>query len=120
MNGIILKDFELSASTALDATASITTDSIEISRSYEIGFQWVKSGTDGNPIITIEVSNDDVNFANPYLSADGITPLTFTIDAVNKVAFDSIIPFKYVRLSSVANGTTTGTYACKISLPVDA
>ena len=120
MSGIIILNFESGGSNDLDATASISSDSIEISRSYEPGFQFVKTGTDGDPIVTIEVSQDNVNFNNPYLSADGVTPLTFTLDTASKVAFDSIIPFKYIRVSSVANGTTTGTYTATMGLTVDA
>lgn len=117
---IINKNFVISGSDVLSASVSASTDSIELSRSYEPGFQWIKTGTDGDPIITIEVSTDDVNFNNPYLSADGVTPLTFTVDTASKVAFDSILPFKYVRMSIDPNGTTTGTLTATVGLTIDA
>lgn len=117
---IIVKDLVVSGNPVLDAGAIFTSDMQELSRSYELSFQFVKAGTDGNPILTVEVSLDGVNFSNPYIDIDGITPITFELVNTSTIAFDSIIPFKYVRIVNDPNGTTTGTISAKIGLPVDA
>lgn len=113
------KEFAIGGNANLDATASISSDAQEITRSYEVSFQFVKSGTNGNPIVTIEVSNDNVNWNNPYLDTDGVTPITFELANTSTIAFDQLIPFRYVRVSSVANGTTTGTYTATMTLTLD-
>lgn len=92
-----------------DASTNFVTDAQAISKSYEWSMKFIKAGTDGDPILTIEVSNDNVNWCNPYFELDGVTPLTFTLTDTITTAFDEILPYRYVRVTADANGTTTGT-----------
>ena len=92
-----------------DATTTFCTEPYPINKSVEWSLKFIKVGVTGDPILTIEASNDKVTWCNPYLELDGVTPLTFTLDQVAQTAFDDIFPFKYIRVCGIPNGTTTGT-----------
>ena len=104
----------------IDASASTTTDAFSLDKSLEWSLIAVKSGTDGDPTIEIEGSNDGVNWKNPY--KDLVTPanpLIMTLDEAVNSAFDDIFPFEKYRIKTEPNGTTVGTLSYVLSVYKD-
>lgn len=112
-------DLKVGGNATIDASTNFSTDAQQISRSYEWSLTFTKSGTDANPILSVEVSNDGVNWTNPYVESDCTTPITIELVDTQETVFDSILPYKYIRVSADANGTTTGTIAIKLNLIID-
>lgn len=105
-----VETFEVSNSISIDASASTTTDALFTSVMNGYSITLVKSGTDGNPIVEIQGSNDGVNWSNPYFEDDGITALAPELDNdVNSIRDNALWTFSHISIKTIPNGTTTGT-----------
>ena len=103
-------ELKVSDDPLIDASATTETDVLTIEGLNNYSITFVKSGTDGNPIVEVLGSNDGVNFVNPYFEDNGSTAWTFELtDTINGTedAFDFL--FKFFRIKTIPNGTTTGT-----------
>jgi hypothetical protein len=72
--------------------------------SYDWSLQISKSGADGNPLVTLETSEDGVNWDKIH---DCATNVEMDEDSVTFI--HDILPSKYFRVCVNANGVTTGT-----------
>ena len=114
MSKVTLK---VSNNPVIDASASTTTDAFSVDSSMEWSLIAVKTGTDGDPTIEIEGSNDGTNWKNPYKDPDApANPLIMTLDEAENSAFDDIFPFEQYRVKTEPNGTTTGTLSYVLSI----
>jgi len=93
------------------AIGDFCSTSQELCFNYAWHLQVVKTGADGNPLLTIEVSNDNTNW-------DKLHSLSTNYVLINdSVTFKrSVSPFKYVRICVTSNGVTTGTINAKINI----
>jgi len=107
---------EVSDNIVIDASATTETDALEIDRFKNFSVTFTKTGTDGNPLIELQGSNDGVNYTNPYTEDDDVTPFIGELDdAVNSVRDQGWWLFKYFRIKTVPNGTTTGSISMVLS-----
>ena len=100
------------AVTARAASASFTTDSLEIKYNHGWALQFVENGTDGIPLLTIEVSDDGTNWVAYKASA---TAVDMTIPA-NRLLFDSIFTPRYFRVVYDKGAATIGTVGLILNL----
>lgn len=94
-----------------DASISFCIPVQELCFNYSWYLTVEKIGTDGNPIVTIEVSNDGVGWLKYACDISG-TVLTDDITGFK----DTDISAKYLRLCFDPNGTTTGTLTALMNL----
>jgi len=92
-----------------DATATETSASIRIEENYKWSvYPRLEGVVGGPPDYSVQVSIDDVRFAN------------FSLETTNKTSTlpvdDDNLPYLFVRIVSTANGTTAGTVQYPISL----
>ena len=95
----------------LDASATVCTTAQELCYNYDWFLTILKDGTDGNPTMTVEVSNNAVNWVTYNCKANGVT---LTDDYTGFT--DDSIPAKYFRLCFEPNGTTTGDLIIDMNL----
>ncbi len=86
------------------AIADFTSESREYLYSRDWDLIISKSGADGNPLVTLEVSHDNVNW---FEYNNKSTDVAIDEDYIRFV--DEILPLKFMRVKVVANGVTTGT-----------
>jgi hypothetical protein len=83
----------------------------ELCFSYDWSLQLIKDAADGNPLITVEVSNDNIHW-------DAYHPCAIDVlmnqDSIRFI--DDILPSHYFRVCVKANGTTTGNITAIIAL----
>ena len=78
----------------------------ELCFSYDWSLQLVKNGANGNPLISLEISNDNVNWNEYHECAKDV----LFDDVDNTMRFiDEILPSRYFRICVKDNGVTTGT-----------
>ena len=81
---------------------------------YGFAIQFTKVGSDGNPLITIECSNDGVDwFDLDALSTD------VPVVAAGVMLEKKIFLQKFIRVKVEANGATTGTITAQLFLRTD-
>lgn len=109
---IVIPEVSNTAVTAYSAATTFTTDSIEFTSSYNWCLQITLSGTDANPLITIERSNNDTNWD------DYSTPDTSEIEMTeSSISFeDTKMTCRYLRVHFNDNGITTGNVSMKLIL----
>lgn len=104
------KTFKVGGVAAIDATSITSTGAFTIDNLNDYSITFVKTGTDGNPIIEVQGSNDGTNWVNPYLESDGVTEVTMELDATSNSVRDRLtFGFKHIKVYTIPNGTTTGT-----------
>jgi len=85
------------------------------SREYNYSRDWdmiiTKSGANGNPLVTIEASHDNINW---FEYNNKSTDVAIDEDYIRFV--DEILPLKFMRIRVQANGTTTGTIGATLYL----
>jgi hypothetical protein len=91
--------------------ADLTSDTLSACFNYAWELQIVKSGANGNPLITLEVSMDEVNWDYYHLMATG-----YELSDDSVTFFDDLFAFKHFRISVLANGTTAGNITATIFL----
>jgi hypothetical protein len=94
-----------------DASVGFTSDSIEFSNSEPWSIQILDYNiTAVAPLLTLQVSTDGVAWSEykPQSTDIDIT------DTANRVIFDDIMPFKYLRVVYVSGGST-GDFSIKIA-----
>lgn len=99
------------ASATSVAIADVCSDKIELCYDYVWFLQVFKSGADGNPLVTIEASNDCVHWdtwSECMKEAE--------LDSDSCSFHDHYFGAKYLRLCIDANGTTTGTITALLNL----
>lgn len=87
-----------------ESIVNFYSESQSVCFSYDWDLIIRKEGADGNPIITIEVSHDNINWVE-YNNKS--TNVIIDEDYIRFV--DDILPLKWIRIKVIANGTTTGT-----------
>ena len=75
----------------------------ELCFGYDWDLQVIKDGANGDPLLTIEVSNNAIDWNVYHECAKDVLLDDDTIRFV-----DDMLPSKYFRLCVQANGTTTG------------
>ena len=95
----------------LDASLTGCTTTQELCYNYDWFLTILKTGTDGDPIVTVEASNNGVNWVTYNCKANGVT---LTDDYTGFT--DDSISSKYFRLCFEPNGTTTGTLTIDMNL----
>lgn len=82
------------------SNADFTTDSKKFELSYEFCIQAILSSLTGTPTLTLEASNDNINFVvyNPDAKDIDLT------NTDNQIIYDDKFPCLYLRLKYVANG----------------
>jgi len=103
---------KVSNNAVIDASTSTNTDALEFTdfRPRNFSVIMVKDSTDGDPIANIEASADGTSFNNPYRESDNTTEIKCTLDeTVNGFVDRGRFDYKYFRVKTVPNGTTTGT-----------
>jgi len=103
-------------SPSIDATIQTSTEKSDYGRSYKWSVTAKKIGTDGNPIVHIEASNNGVDWVRPYVDVDGNEIIWTLDDATNNSIFDEVFPFDQFRLTTEPNGNTTGTVEYELCL----
>jgi hypothetical protein len=98
----------------VDASQNQTSNGECLTLNYAWEVEVIKLGTDGNPILIIERSNDNVNWSNLVESCHGDLVLD---DIVNSVS-DDTFPMQYIRVKTLPNGTTTGTLKAKLKIKI--
>jgi len=91
--------------------ADVCSTVIEMCYSYDWSLQVTKDSADGDPLITIEVSNDGVNW-NSY--HDCAADVLLDDDSIRFI--DSMSTDLHYRVCMKANGTTTGTITAILTL----
>jgi hypothetical protein len=91
--------------------ADFCSESQVICFSYDWSLQIIKDAADGNPLITVEVSNDNIHWDAYHPCA---VDVLLNQDSIRFV--DDILPSKYFRVCVKANGTTTGNITAIIAL----
>ena len=80
-----------------------------------------KTGTDGNPLILIEESNDKTNWF-PYIDkeicSDCIINSEILLTEEKTLIKDEFFPSLYIRATLKPNGTTTGTVKAVLSAKI--
>jgi hypothetical protein len=79
--------------------------------SYDWSLQISKSGADGNPLVSIEISEDAVNWDSIHSCAVDVL-----LDEDSITFMHDILPSKYFRVCVKANGTTTGNISALMYL----
>ena len=111
-------ELKVSDDPLIDASATTETDAITIEGLNNYSISFIKTGTDGNPIVEIEGSNDGVNWSNPYKEDNGTTVLTPELDeTVNSIRDGGNWLFSQIRVKTIPNGTTTGTLNYILNYP---
>lgn len=100
----------------IDATTTTTTDALDFGRSYKWSVIAKKFGCDGNPVITIEGSNNGSDWINPYFDKDTNAPIEIELNEIVNTAFDDIFPFSYFRVRTEQGTNTTGTVELTLNL----
>ena len=93
-----------------DATLSFTSRSITRGRSYDWSLILLPVGLDADYLISLEVSDDNVNFA-PYKLTNTLIDHT-----INEVIFDDVLVGSYFRFKYAPNGNSTGTISASINV----
>ncbi len=93
-----------------DATLSFTSRSISRERSYDWSLQFLPVGLDTDFRISLEVSDDDVNFSPFKLTSQLID------HTINEVIFDSILVGTFFRFKYEPNGNTVGTISASFNI----
>jgi len=93
------------------AISDFCSDSKEFCFSYDWHLQVVKSGANGNPLLTFEVSDDNVNWDN---YDDCAVDVEMTGDSITFK--DDMLSPRYVRLCVKSNGVTTGSISANMFL----
>lgn len=107
-NNVHQKSFVFSDGETHDASVSEASQAIKITYKNFWSLIPVIAGLDASPTYSIEVSNDNVNFA-PYNA--------LTTNAAIDQPFDDVhFNFLYMRVNYAAAGTTTGTVAFPLLL----
>ncbi len=103
-------ELTVSDNAIISASATTDTDILDINNIREYSMTFVKDSTDGNPIVEVLGSIDGVNFINPYVESDGVTPCTLELsDVINGVFDENEFLYNHIRVHTIPNGTTTGT-----------
>ena len=94
-----------------ESIADVCSTQIDLCFDYIWFLQIVKTGSDGNPLFTLEASNDGVNW-------DSWSECTEDVELIDtSMSFkDHYFAAKHLRLCMQANGTTTGTVTALINL----
>lgn len=71
---------------------------------YTWDLQIIKTGANGNPLFTIQCSNDGDNWDNYHADA---TDYELQDNSVSFI--DDVFPARFMRVQMKANGTTAGT-----------
>ena len=93
------------------AITDFNSDTLDASYNYAWELQIVKGGADGNPLLTLEVSMDDVNWDTYHKSSTNYELINNSV-----TFFDDLFAFKFFRIGVQANGTTTGNITATIFL----
>ncbi len=96
--------------TGVDATNTFTTDAIKLIRSYDWNVILIPSGLDANYKVTLEVSDDNVNFVTYKLDAQ---TMPF---GENSIIFDSLLAGEYFRVSYDPDANSTGTITMTLNV----
>jgi hypothetical protein len=91
--------------------ADVCSSPLELCFSYHWDLQLIKTGADGNPLISVEASNDGVNW-NEYNACAG--DVLMNQDSIRFI--DDMLPSKFIRVCMKANGVTTGTMTALLML----
>ena len=100
---------------AVNASTQQISDEIEIDPNFRQSLQIVKTGTDVDPELFIEISNGDgAGGSGPWnvIQDQGPPVRDFFLLDDSPIFFPDVIldgTFKFMRLRMEANGTTTGT-----------
>jgi len=86
-------------------------ESQSVCYSYDWSLQIIKDAADGNPLITIEVSNDNVHWDAYHPCA---VDVILNQDSIRFL--DDILPSHFFRICVKANGVTTGNITAIIAL----
>lgn len=81
---------------------------------YAWEIEVIKSGTNGNPILIIERSQDNVNWSNYVEACHGDLIMDETVNSIS----DDTFPMQYIRVRTQPNGTTTGTISVNLKLKI--
>ena len=93
-----------------DATQPFTSRRLLRDKSYDWSIILLPSGMNADYKITLQVSDDGVDFADFKLSGQLID------HTINEVIFDSILVGRYFRVKYDPNGNSTGTITASINL----
>ncbi len=94
----------------IDATASFTSEAVQRSRSYDWSLILIPTGLDADYKITLEVSDDGVNYAAYKLDGQ-------LIDHTKSCPiFDSILIGDFFRFKYDPNGNSTGTISATFNI----
>lgn len=93
-----------------DATLSFTSRSIERRRSYDWSLIFLPVGLDADFKVSLEISDDDVNFS-PYKLTSQLIDHT-----INESIFDSILVGDFFRIKYEPNGNTAGTISVSFNM----
>lgn len=109
-------ELKVSDNEVIDATVTTETDALTITNLHNFSITFVKSGTDGNPIVEVLGSIDGVSYVNPFFEDDAVTTWTFELtDAVNGTEDEDLFLYNYFKIKTIPNGTTTGTLSYTLS-----
>lgn len=86
-------------------------NSQELCFSYDWSIQFLKVGANGNPLITIEVSNDNINW-----DCYSVCSTDYELDADSIRFIDDIMTSKYIRICVESNGVTNGNISALMFL----
>ncbi len=113
------------------ANLPFTSDPVTIRTSYEWSIIFNFDGVDADPIISVEGSNDEIEFTNIASEITStprgvVTPVMILltksfsdpINGVNSVKAETF-PFKWLRINYDPNGATSGTVTALLALMVD-
>jgi len=97
-----------------DATVSFTTDAFEFKNSHDWSVQFSKTGVDGAPVYTIEVTNDSANSS----SWDNYDPNAISLSTDDSFG-NHFMEFRFMRIVYVSTGATTGTHTLLLNINND-
>ena len=91
--------------------ADFYSDTFSACFNYAWELQVVKLGADGNPLITLEVSMDEVNWDTYHIESTNYEMIDNSV-----TFFDDLFAFKHFRIGVQANGTTAGNITATMFL----
>lgn len=108
--------FKVSGTSVIDndATASFTTDALEFRNSHDWSVQFSKTGVDGAPVYTIEVTNDALNST----SWDNYDPNAISLSTDDSFG-NHFMEFRFMRIVYVSTGVTTGMHTLLLNINND-
>lgn len=105
----VAEELVVDDSEVIDATVGTETDGLTTSFLQGYSITLVKDGTDGDPMVEVQGSNDGLTWVNPYLDEDEL-PLIIPLDELtNSIRDTALWMFRDIRVKTIPNGTTTGT-----------